>query len=164
MGLRYKQVSIEERCQIARLRCAGHSVREIAATLDRAPSTVARELKRNASRTSGYQPSYADQQARARRWCGSRLERDDGQRERVLSGLRQGWSPEQVAGRLAREDGRRVILHETIDRFIYAQMARKKDYNWRHYLPRAKGKRGRRGGHVLQTRTAMQARLDLRSG
>ena len=144
MGLLYKQVSIEERCEIARLLSAGDSVRQIAATLDRAPSTVARELKRNASRTSGYQPSYADQQARARRWCGSQLERDDGLRERVLSGLRQGWSPEQVAGRLARQDGRQVISHETIYRFIYAQMARKKEYSWRHYLPRAKGKRGRR--------------------
>ena len=105
----------------------------------------ARELKRNASGTRGYQPRYAEQQARARRWCGSRLERDDGLREGVLSGLKQGWSPEQVAGRLAREAGRSVISHETIYRFIYGQLARKKDYSWRHYLPRAKSKRGWRG-------------------
>ena len=119
MGLRYTQISIEERCEIARLRATGASVRQIAASLDRAPSTVARELKRNASGTRGYQPRYAEQQARARRWCGSRLERDDGLREGVLSGLKQGWSPEQVAGRLAREAGRSVISHETIYRFIY---------------------------------------------
>ena len=145
MGLRYTQISIEERCEIARLRATGASVRQIAASLDRAPSTVARELKRNASGTRGYQPRYAEQQARARRWCGSRLERDDGLREGVLSGLKQGWSPEQVAGRLAREAGRSVISHETIYRFIYGQLARKKDYSWRHYLPRAKSKRGWRG-------------------
>ena len=47
-----------------------------------------------------------------------------------------------VAGRLARD--KPVISHETIYRFIYAQIARKKDYSWRHYLPRAKAKRGRR--------------------
>ena len=145
MGLRYTQISIEERCEIARLRATGASVRQIAASLDRAPSTVARELKRNASGTRGYQPRYAEQQARARRWCGSRLERDDGLREGVLSGLKQGWSPEQVAGRLAREAGRSVISHETIYQFIYGQLARKKDYSWRHYLPRAKSKRGWRG-------------------
>ena len=145
MGLRYTQISIEEQCEIARLRATGASVRQIAASLDRAPSTVARELKRNASGTRGYQPRYAEQQARARRWCGSRLERDDGLREGVLSGLKQGWSPEQVAGRLAREAGRSVISHETIYRFIYGQLARKKDYSWRHYLPRAKSKRGWRG-------------------
>ena len=47
--------------------------RQIAASLDRSPSTVARELKRNGSRTQGYQPRYADQQAHARRWRGSKL-------------------------------------------------------------------------------------------
>ena len=49
-----------------------------------------------------------------------------------------------MAGRLAVEQHRPVISHETIYRFIYAQMARKKEYAWRHYLPRAKAKRGRR--------------------
>ena len=58
--------------------------------------------------------------------------------------LKQGWSPEQVAGRLALETGKRVISHETIYRFIYAQLARKKDYTWRQYLPLGKSKRGRR--------------------
>ena len=82
--------------------------------LDRSPSTVARELKRNGSRTRGYQPRYADQQAHARRWSGSRLERDKSLRERVLWRLKQGWSPEQVAGRLAMESGKRVISHESI--------------------------------------------------
>ena len=46
--------------------------------------------------------------------------------------------------RLAREQHRPVISHETIYRFIYAQMARKTEYSWRHYLPQAKAKRGRR--------------------
>ena len=32
-----------------------------------------------------------------------------------------------------------------IYRFIYAQLARTKDYRWRHYLPRGKSKRGCRG-------------------
>ncbi len=63
----------------------------------------------------------------------------------VLSRLEYGWSPEQVAGRMAREVGARVISHETIYRFIYAQIARTKDYAWRRFLPRGKSKRGRRG-------------------
>ena len=145
MGKHYRHVSIEERCEMARLLAQGQSVRQIAAGLDRSPSTVAREMKRNGSRTQGYRPVYADQQAHARRWRGSRLGRDDNLRLRVLSGLQQGWSPGQVAGRFAWEDGRRVISHETIYRFIYAQIDRKKDYSWRHYLPRAKSKRGNRG-------------------
>ena len=145
MGIRYKHVTIEERCEMARLHSTGHSVRQIAASLDRSPSTVARELKRNGSRTKGYEPVYADQQSRARRWSGSRLERNADLRDRVLSRLQQGWSPDQVAGRLALESGKKVISHETIYRFIYAQLARTKDYSWRRYLPRGKSKRGWRG-------------------
>jgi IS30 family transposase len=63
----------------------------------------------------------------------------------VLSRLAQGWSPEQVTGRLRRVGGTQVISHETIYRFIYAQLARTKDYSWRQYLPRDKSKRGWRG-------------------
>ena len=145
MERRYSHLTIEDRCDVARRHAAGASIRQIAASLDRAPSTIARELKRNGSRTQGYQPRYADQQARARRWRGPRLDRDPTLRRQVLTRLQQGWSPEQVAGRLAREAGRPVISHESIYRFIDAQIRRTKNYAWRHYLPRAKFKRGRRG-------------------
>ena len=145
MEQRYAQINIEERCEIARLRATGRSIRQIASALDRAPSTIAREIKRNGSQNGTYQPVYADQQSRARRWTGSKLDRNSALREAVLSRLAQGWSPEQVAGRLARDTGIRVISHETIYRFIYAQIARTKDYAWRHYLPRGKSKRGWRG-------------------
>jgi len=47
MGSSYDQLSLEERCQIAELRRAGGSIRQIAAALDRQPSTISRELKRN---------------------------------------------------------------------------------------------------------------------
>ena len=145
MGYRYTQITIEERCEIARLQAARFSIRQTAAALDRAPSSITRELKRNTSRQSGYQPHYADQQSRARRWSGSKLDRDSGLRETVLSRLKRGWSPEQVSGRLARERGRSVISHETIYRFIYAQITRTDDFSWRHLLPRSKFKRGWRG-------------------
>ena len=144
MGRCYAHLTIEDRCELARRHAAGASIRQIAAALDRAPSTIARELRRNGSRTQGYQPRYADQQAHARRWRGPRLDRDPSLRTQVLTRLQQGWSPEQVAGRLAREAGRPVISHESIYRFIDAQIRRTKDYAWRHYLPRAKSKRGRR--------------------
>lgn len=138
----YSQLSLEERCSIARLREAGQSIRQIAATLYRQPSTIARELKRNSGAQVGYRPGYAQGQADARRWTGARLERDDGLREAILDRLAQGWSPEQIAGRLARDAGRKVISHETIYRFIYAQLRRTNDRRWRFYLPRAKYRRG----------------------
>ena len=84
-------------------------------------------MKRNRAPAGADQPVYADQQTQARRWCGARLERDETLRARVLAHLAQGWSPEQVAGRLALEAGRGVISHESIYRFIYRQLARTKD-------------------------------------
>jgi IS30 family transposase len=145
MGRCYKQLSLEDRCEIARLQTDGHSVRQIAAALDRSASTISRELRRNRGREVGYKPSYAHEQTRARRWTGSLLERNPAVRRAVLKRLARGWSPEQVAGRLARDLGHPVISYESIYRFIYAQIARTKDYRWRRYLPRGKSKRGLRG-------------------
>lgn len=142
MGRSYNQLSLEERCEIARRRAAGESLGQIAAALDRATSSISRELKRNG--TSSYKPAYAGQQAAARRWRGSRLERNPGLQQTVLDGLAQGWSPEQVAGRLQRETGQTAISYESIYRFIYAQIRRTNDFAWRRYLPRGKFKRGRR--------------------
>lgn len=142
MGNRYTQLSIEERCEIARLQAMGASIRQIAAGLDRSPSTVAREIRRNSGTKVGYQPAYADKQSQARRWSGSKLDRDSSLRDKVLRLLRRGWSPEIVVNYLRREGGQRLVSHETIYRFIYAQIKRTGDYSWRHYLPRAKCKRG----------------------
>jgi IS30 family transposase len=145
MGARkYRHFSIEERCEIARRRQTGASIRQIAAALDRSASSVARELERNSGLT-GYKPTYAGEQAHARRWRGSRLLRQPELQELVLKLLKRGLSPEAVAGRLAFEKGKQVISHETIYRFIYAQIARTKNYAWRRYLPRGKAKRGYRG-------------------
>ena len=159
MGERYTHLGIEERCAIADLRAEGHSVRQIAATLDRPPPTIARELKRNGTKDGGYRATYAHEQARARRWCGARLDRDDELRKDVLSRLELGWSPEAVAGRLERERGKGVISHESIYRFIYAQIARTKDYSWRNLLRRGKWRRGhRRRGGSSSARTILRRR------
>ena len=161
MGQNYKQLRIEERCEVARLYSEGLSIRKIAATLDRSPSTITRELKRNTGARGDYQPRYADQQSRARRWSGSKLDRDNILRRRVLSLLGEGWSPEQVSGRLAKETGKAVISYETIYRFIYAQIARTKDYAWRHYLPLGKSKRGLRSRRRSSSALCIQHRRPL---
>ena len=157
----YRQLSVDERYRIAFLQAEGASQRQIAAALDRAPSTVARELKRNPSPAGAYSAPYAQQAAHARRWRGSRLERDAPLREWVLGGLRRHWSPQQVAERLAKEGGRRVISHESIYRFVHGQLARTKDYGWRRYLPRAKSKRGWRGRRGGSPATFIAHRVPL---
>jgi transposase, IS30 family len=161
MGRTYKQLSLEDRCEIARLSANGSSIRQIAAALDRPPSTISRELKRNRGVQVGYKPSHAQQKMRARRWSGGRLTREHDLRRAVMERLGRGWSPEQVAGRLAREYGRKVISYETIYRFIYAQIRRTNDFSWRCYLPRGKSKRGIRGKKGGSPASFIEGRVSL---
>jgi transposase len=60
-------LSQEERIEIADLRHAGLSIRQIAHRLGRAASTVSRELRRNATKSRGYRPFDAHRRATARR-------------------------------------------------------------------------------------------------
>ena len=142
MGTYYEQLSLDERCAIAGLRTDGHSIQQIATRVDRSASTISRELRRNSGVHVGYKPGYADEQSWARRWRGSRLARQPALRQFVLNRLAMGWSPEQVAGRLTRDKSSMRISHESIYRFIAAQIVRTKCYEWRHYLPQKKSKRG----------------------
>lgn len=157
----YRQLTLEERCQISCLYQGGQSLRQIAEALDRAASTVARELKRNSLKTKGYEPAYAWQLTQSRRWRGSRMERQPALRQLVLERLAMEHSPEQVAGRLALEQGSAVISHESIYRFIYAQIRRTNDGSWRHYLPRAKSRRGWRGKPGGSPASFIQGRVSI---
>ena len=161
MARAYVQLSLENRCEIARRRAEGQSIRKIAAALDRAPSSIARELKRNAGHKVGYQPAYANEQTRARRWKGARLARNLKLQKAVLDRLAQGWSPEQVAGRMAREASTDRVSHETIYRFIYDEIRRTNDFSWRLYLPRAKSRRGWRGARGGSPASFIQHRLSI---
>lgn len=161
MGRTYAQLSLEERCTISRGLAAGHSLRQIAAALGRPPSAVSREVKRNAGRTIGYEPAYALEQTRARRWKGSKLARKPDLQQAVLGQLKRGVSPEQIAGRMQRDNAPERVSHETIYRFIHAEIARTKDYAWRWLLPRAKSKRGWRGRRGGSPASFIQARASI---
>jgi len=144
MGTYYKQLSLEERCQLSQLRGEGKTIRKIAAIMDRSPSTLAREVKRNTTPSKKYTPSYAHLSAKSKRWKGSKLERIPSLRKEVLCLLQQGLSPQQVSGRFKLLSATPSVSTETIYRFLYAQIQRTTDYSWRHYLPQSKHKRGRR--------------------
>ena len=115
----------EERHEIARLRDAGLGVREIGRRLARAPSTISRELARNADpRTGGYQPERAHRLAweRQRRPKPSKLSRHPQLRAKVQHLLDRRYSPEQVSGRLKvayPDDPAMRVSHETIYQSIY---------------------------------------------
>jgi transposase, IS30 family len=149
MGRCYGQLSLEERIEIYRLHAEGKSQNKIAAALGRAPSTISRELERNSQPSKvwqgGYDPVRAQQLAeRRRRWdCRFKLARQANLRNHVGKSLAMGHSPEQIAGRLARQHGRVIISHESIYRFIYHRTAQKD--SWHRLLPCHKLRRGRRG-------------------
>ena len=117
MEQKHHHFTLEDRIVIADLQTQGRSMRQIATALDRAPSSVSRELKRNLG-AQFYKPVFANQQSKARRWTGSKLERNDALREVVLAGLTYGLSPEQIAGRMGLEKRSLQVSHETIYRFI----------------------------------------------
>ena len=111
----------------------GLSMRSIAGQLQRSPSTVSREIKRNGG-VIHYRATSADQVAwdRAHRPKRCKLAGNKSLSRAVASKLKLTWSPEQIAGWLKREypeDKSRHVSHETIYRtlFIQARGALKKE-------------------------------------
>jgi len=165
MGRSYEQLSLRERVRIEMWRGEGHSLRWIGGQLGRSVATISRELRRNAQPTKQWRGSYDGERAhglalRRRRWDARfKLVRQPDLQVLVRDGLAMGRSPEQIAGRLAREHGKTMISHESIYRFVYYRSALK-DY-WHRLLPRRKSRRGRlgkRGGSLIKARVPLSQR------
>ena len=119
----YKHLSSNERDHLAILKGKGKSLRDIAEILNRSPSTLSRELKRNApSVNTGYYLAHKAQERADKR------NRESHQRQRLKMDLirqyaekriRLGWSPELIAGRLGLEYPGLSISHEAIYQWIY---------------------------------------------
>jgi IS30 family transposase len=105
---------------LAALRRQGCNQSEIARALGRHRSTVCRELRRNSARSDGrYRASTAQERTNGRRSRSRRNRRFSARDFALIDALlcRQ-WSPEQVAGHLARL-GQLAISHETIYRHVW---------------------------------------------
>lgn len=118
-------LTVAEREEISRGVATKRSIRQIAAQLGRAPSTVSRELTRHGG-THTYRATEAAARAweRARRPKLCRLARHPLLQRVVARKLTLDWSPEQIAGWLKRafpdQDTMRVS-HETIYRSLFIQ-------------------------------------------
>jgi IS30 family transposase len=128
-----RALTLAEREHISRGIVAGYSLRSIAATLGRAPSTVSREIQRNGGHNQ-YRASQADQAAwdRAHRAKPCKLLINRALARIVANKLRRCWSPEQIAGWLKQaypNDESYRVSHETIYKslFIQARGALKKE-------------------------------------
>jgi IS30 family transposase len=120
-----RYLSEDERVRIADLHRAGHTVRSIATELGRSPSTISRELRRNAESEDGkYRPFMAQRLAVERRARPGRgkLINDEVLREFVAARLKKRWSPEQISHALAEEfpeQPERHLVPETIYQAVY---------------------------------------------
>ena len=135
MGTHYEQLTSEERATIMLMQQSRCSVRAMARTLHRAPSTISRELRRCvhwicrpaiSDSPCPYDARIAAIRARVQRFKTRRTSKLAC--DTVLFGvvhhfLGQGWSPSQIAGTLKHmwpDDPQRTVSHETIYTCIYA--------------------------------------------
>jgi len=117
----YAQITHEERYAISALRKLGYSCAAIARELQRAPSTISREVRRNAWRTDGrtYWVDKAQSYTNERRRVSRRNAQFTAEEWAFIEyWLREDWSPEQIVGWCQRFD-LLAISHETIYRHIH---------------------------------------------
>jgi len=139
----YRQLTQAERYQITALNQLGYTQRQIAQEVDRCPSTISRELRRNQG-IDGYQAETAqrvsDQRRRKARKHHKRLPELEAW---VEARLKDDWSPEQIAGSL-RVSGYPLVSHEWIYRHIERDKAAGGDL-YKHLRHRRKRYRKRYG-------------------
>lgn len=159
----YEHLSVEERDRIADLKAAGLSLRAIARALGRAASTLSRELRRNALASGAYQPHAADGAYMLRRQRRARMETDAKLTTYVTDRLAEGWTPEQIAGRLRLgiETGLRAVCAETIDRRI-CRASQKTERLWR-FLTRRHARRRPRAARASRDAIAGKTHISQRS-
>ena len=113
----YQQLQYEERIAIASYKAQGLSIRAMARILNRAPSSLSREIQRNAP--SGKYNCYFAQKRCNRRRVFCRAAPKLGQTSALFAHvcvlLKKKWSPEQIAIHLIRhhpnDSGQRKLCH-----------------------------------------------------
>jgi IS30 family transposase len=118
-------LSLIEREEISRGLVARQSFRSIAQKLNRSPSTISREVRRNGGRQT-YRAAYSEQRAwdYAIRPKLCKLSFNDPLCQLIARKLRRKWSPQQIAGWLKRkypDEEQNCVSHETIYRSLYVQ-------------------------------------------
>jgi len=114
-----------EREEISRQLARGLSLRAVSHSLQRAPSTISREVARNSGRTL-YRAAAADRRAwrQSRRPKRCRLATHPALRRAVATKLARQWSPQQISGWLRQtfpSDPEMQVSPETIYRSLFIQ-------------------------------------------
>lgn len=154
----------KERDQLAQFWAQGKNKSECARLLNRSRQAVILELKRNSSwvtlacgqREYVYIAIAAQAKAdqRQQRCAHNKQElKNPDVYEYVTKKLREGWSPEQISGRLREVDHKGdphwQINHETIYQWIYQQPKNAQGAYWFEYLRRKQKKRKKQKGRTV---------------
>lgn len=163
----YEHLNSCERKVIKKMLDMQKSIREIARYTGRAPSTISREIARNRD-LYWYHPHHAHEHAVQRRKQAYKriLDRNEPLREHVIRELKEGKSPDSIAGRLTlthADNPAMQISHESIYQWTYEQARKGNDLY--KYLPRGVRKRQRRMNKKLSrvqipNRTSIHCRPD----
>lgn len=160
-----------ERDKIAVLLAQGVKISEIARRLLRSKSSISEEIKRNRRWDKGkqcfvYEAIFAQEETDKRMVKRRRrpLLKNKWLYQYVIDHLGQGWSPEQIEGRLKLEYGNnyhKTIGHEAIYQYVY-HPNNKEDGLW-EYLPRKQKKRKKQNGRsVHRSRIPDRVSIHLR--
>ena len=135
----YTRLSMAERCLISTFLSMDASIDRIAKRSGRHRSTIYREIKRNQEKGSNrYMPGKADAMSKQRHpHPPNKLDTNKHLIEYIIDGLKKGWSPEQISGRMKKEKKEFYICPESIYRYIY----RHKELGLYQWLPQKKSKR-----------------------
>ena len=121
--MNYRQITPDERYTLAALRAQQPrlSRAEIARRMGRHPSTIGRELRRNAAKLDGaYRASKAQERTNGRRSRTRRWTKLTARQWMLVEELLyEGLSPDQISGRLRRQ-GTLRISHECIYQYVLA--------------------------------------------
>lgn len=158
----YGHFTIEEREIIALRLAEGENPTQIAKELGRHHSSVSTEIRRN-SIEGVYYPFKAQVLAeRRRRESKSPWKMEDPRIvEYVKRGLKQHWSPEQIAGRMEEDfpgDEEMRISHETI--YGWIRDDKQRGGHWRTFL-RQSGKKRRKRYGTGENRGKIKGRVDI---
>jgi len=145
----------------------GASYRTIQKLIDKSPSAISEEIKRNGGKENycPYEAEKRAQELKHQRHKRTKIEISPGLKKFVIRHIKEDWSPEQIAGNLRDQAGKMIISHETIYQFIYSEEGVRLKL-WKHLRHKKKNTRiahGSRKSQKLQMEIPQRTHISLRS-
>ncbi len=139
---KYRQINQFDRDRIQALLDTKVEQKEVARILGRHPSTISREIQRNrrkqrkrgGTRDGPYEATVAEHKAYVRRkyakYQGKKIWENNELKKYIVSGLKKHWSPDDISGRMKKENKPYYISKTAIYEWLYTANGQR----WCHLL------------------------------